>query len=174
MSETIQPNAEKPKTRWRRVVLVTVLGGLLVGAGATMYAHGTPRFLGGGYCGFGATDPETAAKRVESVVHSMLSKVDASEAQQATIAGIVQAAMSDLRPLRDKHAEGHKAGGELLSQPSIDRAALESLRAERMQLAETASRRIAQAMADAAEVLTPAQRAVLVERMQKMHGAHRW
>src|SRR5688572_15659776 len=129
MNDTNQPNSEKPKTRWRRVALVTLFGGLLFGAGATIYAHGTPRLLGG-HCGFGAADPETAAARADSMVRHMLSKVDASEAQQATIAGIVTMAMSDLRPLRDKHDAGHKTGAELLSQPSVDRAALESLRAE--------------------------------------------
>ena len=174
MDDTIQPNRNKSKTRWRRVVLVVLIsGGLLVGAGATIFAHGTPGFLGGGRCAFGGADPETAARRTDFMVRFMLSEVDASEEQQAKIAGIVKMAMSDLRPLRDGHAAGHKAGAELLSQPSVDREALESLRAEQMQLAETASRRIAQALADVAEVLTPEQRAALVERMQRMRGAHR-
>jgi len=172
VNDPIQSNGNKTKTPWRRVVLATLIGGLLVGAGAKIFAHGTPGFLGGGHCGFGQADPETAARRAEFMVRFMLSEINASEAQQAKIADIVKAAMSDLRPLRDKHFEGHKAGAELLSKPSIDRAALESLRAEQMQLAETASRRIAQALADAFDVLTPEQRAALVERMQRMRGAH--
>jgi Spy/CpxP family protein refolding chaperone len=174
MNDTTQPNGNKPKSRWRRVALVTLLGGLLIGAGAKIFAHARPAFLGGGHCGFGAADPETAAGRADAMVRVLLSTVDASDEQRAKIADVVKAAMNDLRPLRDKHAEAHKAGAELLSQPSIDRTALESLRAEQMQLAETASRRIAQAMADAVEVLTPEQRAALIERMQQMRSAHRW
>jgi Spy/CpxP family protein refolding chaperone len=172
MNDTIQSNGNKPKTRWRRAVFAMLIGGLLVGAGANIFAHGTPGFLGGGHCGFSRADPETATRRAEFMVRFMLSEINASEAQQAKIAAIVKAAMSDLRPLRDKHFEGHQAGAELLSKPGIDRAALESLRAEQMRLAETASRRIAQALADAFDVLTPEQRAALVERMQRMRGAH--
>jgi Spy/CpxP family protein refolding chaperone len=154
------------------VVLAVLIGGLLVGAGAKIFAHGTPGFFGGGHCGFGQANAETAMRHAEFMVRFMLSEINASETQQAKIADIVKAAMSDLRPLRDKHFEGHKAAAQLLSKPSIDRAALESLRAKQMQLAETASRRIAQALADAFDVLTPEQRAALVERMQRMRGDH--
>jgi Spy/CpxP family protein refolding chaperone len=174
VNDTARSNGNKPKTRWRLLVFPILFGGLFIGAGVKIFAHATPVFLGGGHCGFASADPETAEKRADSMVRFMLSRVDASEAQQAKIADVVKAAMSDLRPLRDQHAEAHKAGAELLSQPGIDRAALELLRAEQMQLAETASRRIAQALADVAEVLTPEQRAALVERMQQMRSAHRW
>lgn len=174
MNEKIQSNGNKSKTPWRRAVLATLIGGLLVGAGAAIFAHGTPDAFGRGHCGFGQADPETATRRAEFMTRFVLSEINTSETQQAKIVDIVKAAMNDLRPLRDKHLEGHKASGELLSKPSIDRAALESLRAGQMQLAETASRRIAQALAEAAEVLTPEQRAALVERMQQMRGAHHW
>jgi Spy/CpxP family protein refolding chaperone len=45
-----------------------------------------------------------------------------------------------------------------LTAPTIDRSAIDRLRAEQMALAETASKRIAQALADTAEVLNPEQR----------------
>jgi periplasmic protein CpxP/Spy len=45
-----------------------------------------------------------------------------------------------------------------LTAPTIDRSAIERLRAEKIGLAETASKRIAQGLADAAEVLSPEQR----------------
>jgi periplasmic protein CpxP/Spy len=172
VNDKTQPNGDKPKTRWPRVALAILLGGLFIGAGAKIFAHSTSGFLDGDHCGFSAVDSETMMRRADSMVRFMLSRVDASEAQQAKIAEIVKAAISDLRPLRDKHVEGHKVGAGLLSQPNIDRLALESLRAEQMQLAETASRRIVQALAEVAEVLTPEQRAALTERMQRMRAAH--
>jgi Spy/CpxP family protein refolding chaperone len=60
----------------------------------------------------------------------------------------------------------------LMSAPTIDRAAIETLRVEQIGLADTASKRIAQALADTAEVLSPEQRVKLAERMQRRQG--RW
>src|SRR6266478_5825887 len=50
---------------------------------------------------------------------------------------------------------------ELLSHDPVDRAALEALRADQLKLAEQASRRFTQALADVADVLTPEQRKAL-------------
>lgn len=172
MSDPSQSNEDRPKSRWRRVLLATLIGGSFAGVGATIYAHAIPHGFGGGHCGLGVSDPETAMRCVESMTRVALSQINASEAQQTKIAGIVRTTMSDLQPLRDKHFEAHGASAALLSQPSIDRAALESLRAEQMQLAESASRRIVQALAEAAEVLTPEQRGALIERVQRMRAAH--
>ncbi len=55
-------------------------------------------------------------------------------------------------------------------EPSVDRAALEALRADQLQMAEQASRRFTQALADAADVLTPEQRKQLAERAGRWHG----
>ena len=61
---------------------------------------------------------------------------------------------------------------ELLAAPSIDRAQIESIRVQQLQLADTATRRMTQAMTDAAEVLNPDQRAKLVAKWQQ-HRGHR-
>ncbi len=47
---------------------------------------------------------------------------------------------------------------------------LEALRANQLQLAEQASKRFTQALADIADVLTPEQRKQLAERMGRWHG----
>jgi Spy/CpxP family protein refolding chaperone len=50
-----------------------------------------------------------------------------------------------------------------LTQPTVDRQTLEQLRQAELQLAEAASTRIVQALADVADVLTPEQRVQLVK-----------
>ncbi len=71
-------------------------------------------------------------------------------------------------PLRMKMHEARKQGAALLAAETIDRAAIESFRAQQLQMAETASKRFSQALADVAEVLTPAQRKDLARRLEKM------
>ncbi len=74
------------------------------------------------------------------------------------IAAIVKAAVADLRPLREKWQAERAQAVAALTAPNIDRAAVERVRAEQMEIAETASRRIALALADASETLNPDQR----------------
>jgi len=62
----------------------------------------------------------------------------------------------------------------LLAAPTIDRAAIEKLRAEQITLADASSKRMTQALADAGEVLNPEQRKKLAERMQKMGERRGW
>ena len=54
----------------------------------------------------------------------------------------------------------------------IDRGALEGLRSDQLQAADTASRRLTQALADVAEVLTPYQRQKLAEHVRHRRGWH--
>ena len=64
--------------------------------------------------------------------------------------------------------------GEPLDPAQVDRAAIERLRSEQLALAETASKRISQALGDAAEVLNPEQRRTLVDRVSHFGGWWRW
>jgi Spy/CpxP family protein refolding chaperone len=94
-------------------------------------------------------------------------EIDATNEQKQHLEPIVKQAVKDLLPLREKMQTARKQAIELLTGDPIDRAAIEAMRAEHLQLAEQASRRIAQALADAAEVLTPAQRKELAARAEK-------
>lgn len=66
--------------------------------------------------------------------------------------------MADLRPLHAQRRQLHERAHELLMAPVVDRGALELLRAGHVQLVDAGSRRIVEAVADAADVLTPEQR----------------
>ncbi len=112
-----------------------------------------------------ARTPEEMAARVDRGVERVLSQVGASAEQKQRVSQIAKAALGELAPLRTQHREARQRAMSLLAAPTIDRAALEQLRSEQMRLAEQASRRITQSLADAAEVLTPEQRATLRERV---------
>ena len=59
--------------------------------------------------------------------------------------------------------------------PTIDKAAVEALRAKRIAEVDEASKKAVAAVIEAAEVLTPEQRAKLVEDMKDRHeGRGRW
>jgi Spy/CpxP family protein refolding chaperone len=135
-------------------------------------AHGMGRgFMHGP---MGSMDPQAMGNRVEAMVQWMLADVDATPEQRSKIAAIAKGALNDLAPLRAKHQEARRATVQLLAAPTIDRAAIERIRVEQLQLAETMSRRMTQALLDAAEVLNPEQRAKLAanweQRRRHRHG----
>ena len=100
----------------------------------------------------------------------MLDGVDASDAQRAQVKQIVQAAMNDLKPQRESGRKLHLQMMDLLSAPSIDAGAVEHVRQQVQAQQDASSKRMSQAMVDAARVLTPEQRAKLAERMKKMQA----
>ena len=156
---------------FRRATIAAVLTSVAATFGvAAAWAH-SGGHGGGFHRGFlgGSKDPAKADARIERMVKHFAVEVDATPDQQARLTQIAKAAAKDLRPLREKVRNARRQGMELLSAPSIDRAAIERLRAEQIQGADAVSKRMAQAFADAAEVLTPDQRKKVAERMQKRH-----
>ncbi len=146
---------------------VALAAGLAGGYVGKSFAHGGPGHSRDGM----PMDPAKMDQRVEHMINRLASKVDASAEQKDKLGAIAKSAAKDLAPLRDKAQAARKQAIGLLAAASVDRPALERLRAEQIQLADSGSKRLTQALADAADVLTPAQRTKLAERMQ--HG-HRW
>jgi Spy/CpxP family protein refolding chaperone len=166
------PSSHTTRRPWRRLAIASLIGTLAAGLGAGFaYAHGGPHGWGGGWHrGADDADPQAMQRRAEARVKWMLADIEATEAQQKRIAEIMTAAMNDLRPLREQAREARREVMEILSKPQVDRAALEALRAKQTQAMDQISRRFTQSLADAAEVLTPEQRAKLAEQMQKRRG----
>ena len=158
---------QKPRRRFfRRAAIFGAFAGL-GGLGLGAFAHGP-----GGWGG-GPLDPAELDQRLDRMLKHLYIEIDATEAQQQKLEPIVKSAAKDLMPLRRRLREARLQAMDLFTRDHVDRAAFEKLRAEQMQLAEQASKRVTDALADAAEVLTPLQRKQLAERMQRMRG-RRW
>ena len=164
-SSVTNPNT---KRRWA----IAGIGGALAASLLTLTA------CGGGHGGHGhhghgmmsQMSPENAGKRIDKMVNWVLDDVGASAEQKQRIAQIAKEAAQELMPMRKQHKDARSRAMELFAQPSIDRAAIEQLRVEELQLGEAASKRIAKAIADAAEVLTPEQRVKLAAEWKKRRG----
>jgi Spy/CpxP family protein refolding chaperone len=95
-------------------------------------------------------------------VTQMLEAVGASEDQKTKIGAILHAGFEPMAKMHEDMGNTHKALHQILAAPTVDRAALEQLRVAEIARIDSASRAATGAMADAAEVLRPDQRAKLV------------
>jgi protein CpxP len=124
---------------------------------------------------FGAPlTPAQIDDRIDRMTKHMAIELDATTDQQVKLATIAKAAVGDLRALREKAQAARAQAVTLLTASTIDRTAIDRLRAEQIGLAETASKRIAQALADAAEVLSPQQRRQVADWMASGGPWSRW
>lgn len=176
MSETVTAGPPAGGGGWRRLrwVAVGVAAGLLAG-GATVWAVGDDVGSGMRRAHFmhrfhrGPMDPEEARQHLQMAVRWVTGFVDATPDQRQKVQTIAEGALDDLLPLRERHHANRAAIHEALSGASVDRQALEQARRDELKLADEASARLIKAVADAAEVLTPEQRAQLAEAAERFH-----
>ena len=142
--------------KFRRVTLATLIGGIAAGIGFKALAHG--RRYGEG--------------SIDRMLQHFYIEIEATEEQRQRLDPIVKEAARDLLPLREKLHAARREAIELLSQERVDPSALEALRARQIGLADDGSRRLTRAIAEAADVLTPAQRKGLAEHFARRH--RRW
>lgn len=100
-------------------------------------------------------------------VERMLETVDATAAQRAQIKQIMLAARTDLKAQHEGARKLYAQSLDLYAAPNIDAAAIEALRQQTQAQHEVASKRMSQAMVEAARVLTPEQRAKFAEKMKQ-------
>ena len=164
---------DTPRRRFlRRAAIATLIAGVATGIGFKAFAYaGYGGWHRGGFMG-APVDPARLDEHLERMLKHVYVEIDATDAQKQLLAPIVKNAARDLLPLRARFHDARRQAVELLSRDSVDRAALETLRDAQLQLADQASRRFTQALADIADVLTPEQRRQLAERIGRWHGHH--
>lgn len=149
--------------RWAGGLLAVTLATATAVGWAHGGGHGGHGPMGGGPGMFMGAQPE----RIDRMVDRMLKGVDATEAQRTQIRQIAQAAASDVKAQADAGRALHEKARALFTAPTIDEAAIESLRQQMAAHHDAVSKRMSQAMVEAAKVLTPAQRTQLAERFEK-------
>ncbi len=165
-----QASLAKPRATRKWVISLAVVAALgftgVAGASIAGEAFGGMHGMHGKHGGRGhAMDPA----KMEQHVTKMIDRIapDATAQQKARLNEIAKQAIADLHPMHKEFREGKKKAHALLLQPQIDRRALEVLRVDQMQKADAMSKRMVQAVADAAEILTPEQRKRLADHMHK-------
>ena len=123
---------------------------------------------------FAPANLEDATDRAARMARHLAVEIDATKEQEAKLIALSKGVASDVFPIRQKIVDARKKGVELLKAPTIDRAAIEQLRAEQLNNIDAISKRLSTALADAGEVLTPEQRSKLAERIESGREHRGW
>jgi protein CpxP len=164
-----QPQVQPARSRrWVMAgLIIAVTGATTVGtarlAGA---AQGLARHHDMG--SHAAMDPAAMDRHIGELVDNVLT--EGTPQQKARLAAIIRSAHADLAPAHQQFQQAHERARTLIMQPNVDRAALETLRADQVRQLDAVSRRLVQALGDAADMLTPEQRGRLFDHLQsRMH-----
>jgi Spy/CpxP family protein refolding chaperone len=171
--DTLQGGKATQRRPFIKGLLAGGLMGTLIAGGVGAFAQHHPH---SGFWKAGCSqkhamrDPGVMKERADFMVEYTLSRIDASEEQRTRVKSVVQAAIEDLLQLREEHRNNRKEMINALIEPSVDRAELDRIRGAEMALMERGSKRVVTALADTADVLTPEQRAQLVEMAERWTG----
>src|SRR2546423_13585695 len=139
------------RRRGRAALLALVLA---LGVGTTAFfagqAFSQPGFGPFGHGGWhgrgfmmGQIDPAQIEDRADRMVRHLAIEVDATTEQQERLRAVAKSAVRDLLPMREKAQQARQRGRELLTQTTIDRAAIEAFRAEQIAQVDAISNRVA-------------------------------
>ena len=191
MTDIHDTTPETAQKRGRRKLIGLMAGAAIVTVGAfganaiaqsKTFEHVRMAALDGGWHGGGVHGRDRKPmsemseaeieERITRMVRHMSIEIDATPEQEARIIALATDTAKELQPLRERMRATGTELQQLLTADSIDRAALEALRASRLAEADRISKTLVEAVADVAEVLTPEQRETLQEMIRARHGRH--
>lgn len=110
----------------------------------------------------------------ERRMERVLNEIDATPEQEDKLWAIIDNTRSELRPTFREFRDTREQIANILGAPTIDRAALEKLRSDRIAAIDASSRKMTDALVQAAEVLTPEQRTKLLQHFKDREDHGRW
>ena len=166
-------NNSTTRRAWRQsaIALVLIGGGFALGAASVATAHGD---MGGWH--HHHHGPRVGM--IQHMVRGALDNVGATTAQEDKVHDIIAKASTDLD--QGKTDSGDDKGAmkkqvlELMKAPTLDRAAFDKLRADKVAAMDAKSKTIEDALFEAASQLTPEQRTKLVANVQERMEHHGW
>lgn len=172
--ETTETRRVDSRRVWRQsaIGLALIGGGFVLGAASLATAQGD---LGGGMGGGWRYGGGRRVGRLQRMVHGALDNVGATTVQEDRVHDIIARASTDL----DKGADEKNATGAqvlaLIEAPTLDRAAFDKLRADKVAAMDAKSKVIEDALFDAASQLSPEQRVKLAAEVDaRMNGGWGW
>ena len=145
LSGTVLPPSRNRRTGW--IVAAVIAAGLTGAAASSALSHGfgfgPPGFGPGAWHGRfmgGPLDPKQIEDRADRMVRHVAIEIDATNEQQEKLRTVVQSAVKDILPMREKAHAARARARELLTQDKIDRAEIEKFRTEQARSLPTRSR----------------------------------
>jgi Spy/CpxP family protein refolding chaperone len=172
MTTPLSTNGEKPFRRllFNRYTVAAFVAGAALVAGVGAWAAGAGMSCHHGMMMNGTHSAADMSAHVDHMLKHFYVEIDATDAQKAQIEPLVKQAVSDLLPLHAQLHSAHSQAMQALNQTPVDRASLEAVRVQHLQLADQASKRFVQLIADVGDLLTPPQRKALADHLERMHG----
>lgn len=156
------PSSSHPRSprrrRWLALLLLPVAAGVLTASVAS--AHGFGGHRGGGMA------------FMQQRMDHLLTAAGASDAQKTQIKGIWDKLQPQLASLHKQHAEARRAIGQAVAAPTIDVAKVEQLRKQSVDTTDKISALMTQGMVASAQVLTPDQRKLALQKIEERHHRH--
>ncbi|MDA4844900.1 Spy/CpxP family protein refolding chaperone [Hoeflea poritis] len=137
------------------------------GAEFTKAAWGGHRRRGPNFSEMSDTEIE---KHITRAVKHLAIEIDATEQQQEQIVALVLPAAINMKTLRGEMRGTGQEFAELLTSPTVDRAAIEELRAEKLAEADQISKEWVNVVTDVSMVLTAEQRDTIKERLDQFRS----
>ena len=122
--------------------------------------------------GFGGPGHGDMAAHMQGRIDHLLTAAGATDAQKAQVKAVWDGTRPQLQPLHKQHADLRRQIGQALAAPTIDAARIEQLRQQSVATMDKISALTTKAMVASAQVLTPDQRKVVLQKIEE-HRGHR-